>query len=94
MGISGGSIGCFGIHRADVNSRSRRYAGLERDHVVIVKAGAAGLSGLGYSYADVATAKLIDHTLKKIVLDKNVAFVRAIWSEMVRAIRNLGASTI
>jgi L-alanine-DL-glutamate epimerase-like enolase superfamily enzyme len=58
--------------------------------IVLVNVGAAGLSGLGYSYADVATAKLIDHTLKKIVLDKNAAFVRAIWSEMVHAIRNLG----
>jgi L-alanine-DL-glutamate epimerase-like enolase superfamily enzyme len=58
--------------------------------IVIVRAGAAGQQGLGYSYADLATAQLIDEKLKKIVLRKNAARVREIWIDMVRAIRNLG----
>lgn len=58
--------------------------------IVIVDVGAAGIHGTGYTYADIATAKLIDHALKKIVLNHGVTRVRGIWGEMVRAIRNLG----
>ena len=58
--------------------------------IVIASVGAAGVRGLGYSYADIAAAQLIDHKLKAVVLNKNAACVRAIWIEMVRAIRNLG----
>ncbi|HKW98279.1 MAG TPA: enolase C-terminal domain-like protein [Bryobacteraceae bacterium] len=58
--------------------------------VVIVTAGAGGEVGLGYTYADVATARLIECKLKRLVLHKSAVDVTAAWSEMVRAIRNLG----
>lgn len=58
--------------------------------IVIVTAGAGGASGLGYSYADVSAAVLIEHTLKKYVLGHDALSTPAIWSAMVRAIRNLG----
>ena len=58
--------------------------------IVIVSAGAGGVSGLGYTYAGVPAAVLIEHTLKKYVLGQNALSVPAVWSAMVRAIRNLG----
>jgi L-alanine-DL-glutamate epimerase-like enolase superfamily enzyme len=58
--------------------------------IVIVRAGAAGVLGLGYTYADVSTATLIERTLKRIVLNRSAFRVRAIWSAMAGAIRNLG----
>lgn len=58
--------------------------------IVIVRARAAGLVGLGYTYADTAAAVLIDRVLKKLVLDGNAVSAQATWIAMVRAIRNLG----
>jgi L-alanine-DL-glutamate epimerase-like enolase superfamily enzyme len=58
--------------------------------IVIVHAFAANLTGIGYSYADVSTAKLIDSLLKKVVQGCNAMDVNGAWLSMVRAIRNLG----
>lgn len=58
--------------------------------IVTVEAGAAGLVGLGYTYAAVAAAVLIDRTLKRVVLNRSALRVGAAWSEMIRSIRNLG----
>ncbi len=58
--------------------------------LVIVTVGAGGALGLGYTYADLATAELIDRTLSRIVLGKSASGVPAIWSAMVAGIRNLG----
>ena len=58
--------------------------------IVIVRAAADGTTGLGYSYADVATASLIENTLASRVLHKNALDVPAIWNDMVHSIRNLG----
>ena len=49
-----------------------------------------GLRGLGYSYADGATATLIKETLAPVVCGRDVQDVGGSWSAMVRAIRNLG----
>jgi L-alanine-DL-glutamate epimerase-like enolase superfamily enzyme len=59
-------------------------------NIVIVRVGAGDFLGLGYTYADVATATLIERTLKRIVLNKSAFCVSAIWSAMAGAIRNLG----
>jgi L-alanine-DL-glutamate epimerase-like enolase superfamily enzyme len=58
--------------------------------IVIVSAAAAGTRSLGYTYADAATAALIDGTLKEIVIGRSAARVPAAWIAMVNAIRNLG----
>jgi len=58
--------------------------------IVIVRAAAGGLRSLGYTYADVATASLIEHTLAARVLHKSALDIPATWIDMVRAIRNLG----
>jgi L-alanine-DL-glutamate epimerase-like enolase superfamily enzyme len=46
--------------------------------------------GLGYTYADVATAKLIGETLSPIVRRRDAFGVPGTWIAMVQAIRNLG----
>ncbi|HEX6121541.1 MAG TPA: enolase C-terminal domain-like protein [Ktedonobacterales bacterium] len=58
--------------------------------IVIVEAGAGGQRGLGYTYADTATAKLIQSTLAEVVQGRNVLDVPGAWEAMLRAIRNLG----
>ena len=62
--------------------------------IVIVEAEAGGdsrkHSGLGYTYADEATATLIETRLKPLVLGRDAMAVNGAWAAMVRSIRNLG----
>ena len=58
--------------------------------LVLVRISTCGASGLGYSFADIATAHLIDAHLKRTVIGGNCLNISELWSAMVRAIRNLG----
>jgi L-alanine-DL-glutamate epimerase-like enolase superfamily enzyme len=58
--------------------------------IVVVHARCGGGWGLGYSYADVATAKLIETMLLPIVRGLDALSPPAAWERMVAAIRNLG----
>ncbi|MBV9508368.1 MAG: mandelate racemase, partial [Acidobacteriia bacterium] len=58
--------------------------------IVAVHAEAGGQRGLGYSYADVSTARLIDHALLPKLMGLDALAIGAAWQTMVRAIRNLG----
>ncbi len=58
--------------------------------IVVVHARAAGEWGLGYTYADVSTAKLIESKLAGIVRGHDAHAPRAAWDAMVRKTRNLG----
>jgi L-alanine-DL-glutamate epimerase-like enolase superfamily enzyme len=58
--------------------------------LVLVHTSACGKSGFGYSFADIATAQLIDAHLKRVVVGSNCLNIPECWSAMVRAIRNLG----
>ncbi len=58
--------------------------------IVIVEAEAGDQSSLGYSYADEATAKLIDSKLKNVVVGRDAMSVNGVWVAMVESIRNLG----
>ncbi len=58
--------------------------------VVLVSASAGDRVGIGYTYADAATAQLINGTLLPLVRGKDAMSVAACWSEMRHAIRNLG----
>src|SRR5512135_2849212 len=62
------------------------------DHttLVVVEALAGGATGLGYSYADTATAALIHGLLAGEVRGRDAMAVAGAWSAMVVAIRNLG----
>jgi L-alanine-DL-glutamate epimerase-like enolase superfamily enzyme len=58
--------------------------------LVLVEATAGGVRGLGYSYADVATAHLIKEALLDVVTGREAMAVPAAWSAMVHQVRNLG----
>jgi L-alanine-DL-glutamate epimerase-like enolase superfamily enzyme len=58
--------------------------------LVLVEAAAGGKHGLGYTYADTATACLIRDTLAAVVTGRNALDIPGCWEAMVRAIRNLG----
>lgn len=58
--------------------------------IVIVEVTGGGKQGLGYSYADAATAKLIDNRLKDVVVGNDGMSVSAQWRLMLHSIRNLG----
>ena len=58
--------------------------------IVVVHAHAAGEWGLGYTYADVSTAKLIESKLAGVVRGADAMSPEAAWKTMVGSIRNLG----
>jgi L-alanine-DL-glutamate epimerase-like enolase superfamily enzyme len=58
--------------------------------IVIVRVESGDEHGIGYSYADTSTAKLIEDHLKGIVVGRDAMSVSAIWAAMVQSIRNLG----
>jgi L-alanine-DL-glutamate epimerase-like enolase superfamily enzyme len=58
--------------------------------LVLVEATAGGRQGIGYTYADTATACLIRDTLAAVVTGRNALDTPGCWEAMVRAIRNLG----
>ncbi len=62
----------------------------DKTTLVVVEASAGGKRGLGYTYADVATATLIKKELEGVVKGQDAMAVPGCWIAMVRAIRNLG----
>ena len=62
----------------------------DKTTIVIVEASAGGKRGLGYTYADVATGRLAQEMLAKVVIGRDSMNIPACWLAMVEAIRNLG----
>jgi L-alanine-DL-glutamate epimerase-like enolase superfamily enzyme len=62
----------------------------ESTTMVLVQVQAGSENGIGYTYADVATAHLIRHTLADIVVGLNALDIPKAWHKMVQAVRNLG----
>ncbi len=58
--------------------------------IVIVEATAGGQTGLGYSYADTATARLIADLLAGVVQGRDALAVPGSFAAMMASIRNLG----
>jgi L-alanine-DL-glutamate epimerase-like enolase superfamily enzyme len=58
--------------------------------LVLVQIEAGGCDGLGYSYADVASATLIRSTLAEVIEGHNALDIPGVHCAMVAAIRNLG----
>jgi hypothetical protein len=58
--------------------------------LVLVEATAGGVRGLGYSYADIATAQLVQSALVDVVHHRDAVAVPAAWEAMVHQVRNLG----
>src|SRR5689334_12304746 len=62
----------------------------DKTTIVIVEVAAGGKTGLGYTYADVSAAKLIESLLAGVVRGRDAMDVSGSWMAMLRAIRNLG----
>jgi L-alanine-DL-glutamate epimerase-like enolase superfamily enzyme len=62
----------------------------EATTMVLVEARAGGETGLGYTYADVASGTVIDSVLRDVVTGRDAMAVAAAWEAMGRACRNLG----
>lgn len=62
----------------------------DRTTLVLVRASAADKTGMGYTYADAATANLIKDMLIPLIQGKSAMDVPARWAEMCHGIRNLG----
>lgn len=58
--------------------------------LVLVEAEAGGVTGLGYTYADAATARLIHDTLADVVRGEDAMANGRIWAALVAQIRNPG----
>jgi L-alanine-DL-glutamate epimerase-like enolase superfamily enzyme len=58
--------------------------------LVLVEASAGGRTGLGYTYADTATACLVRDMLAAVVTGRDAMDIPGCWEAIVRAIRNLG----
>lgn len=62
--------------------------------LVVVEIAAGGKNGIGYTYADVSTAFLIDRTLKHLVEGRNLLDIQLLNSELIKHIRNNGTCGI
>jgi L-alanine-DL-glutamate epimerase-like enolase superfamily enzyme len=62
--------------------------------IVVVHAHGGGEWGLGYTYADVSTARLIDSRLAGVVRGRDALAPQAAWEAMVTQTRNLGRAGI
>ncbi len=58
--------------------------------IVVVEAGAAGETGLGYTYGDVSVGALVESKLASVVEGMDALAPPAAWSAMQAAIRNVG----
>jgi L-alanine-DL-glutamate epimerase-like enolase superfamily enzyme len=88
LGINGLDVSAFTIPTSSPEADGTLT--WDQTTIVTVNAEAGGLRGLGYSYADVSTAKLIDSILKPLVLQANPLLIAELWMTMRRAVRNLG----
>src|SRR5436305_6943651 len=62
----------------------------DRTTIVLVQVSAGGKQGLGYTYADTATATLIHDTLAPPIKDIDAMSTPAVYMAMWRRLRNLG----
>jgi L-alanine-DL-glutamate epimerase-like enolase superfamily enzyme len=62
--------------------------------IVLVEVKSEGEFGLGYTYADLSTAKLVEDRLAEVIRGKSAMDVSGCWSAMVSTIRNLGRAGI
>ena len=58
--------------------------------LVVVEVGAEGATGVGYTYADVATARLIEEHLADVIARRDATAVPGAHAAMCRAVRNVG----
>ena len=62
--------------------------------LVLVRVYGCGQMGLGYSYADLSTARLIDSSLKILVEGGDALSAGAAYTAMTKAVRNTGRAGV
>ena len=62
--------------------------------LVLVEIHAGGEIGLGYSYADMATARLVHDLLGGVVKGRDAMGVAGAWTAMIASVRNLGHQSV
>jgi len=62
--------------------------------IVLVRAQGGGKTGLGYTYADLATARLITDKLQAVVEGGNAMATGTAYAAMTKTVRNLGLSGV
>src|SRR5919197_5187404 len=62
--------------------------------LVLVRAEGGGETGLGFTYADVAAAKLVESKLAGVVEGSDPLSPQSAWAGMRAAVRNLGSEGI
>ena len=62
--------------------------------ILLAEAAGGGKRGLGYTYGDVSTGKLIESKLVEVVQGQNAMHVQASWAAMQRALRNAGRTGV
>lgn len=62
----------------------------DKTTLVLVEITGGGKTGLGYTYADAATAHLIVEMLAEVVRGQDAFAIPAAWQAMLRSVRNLG----
>lgn len=58
--------------------------------LIVVEVSAAGVTGLGYTYASHAAATAIHEMLRDVVVGRNATDVKGAWDAMVQMVRNAG----
>ena len=66
----------------------------EATTLVLVEIDAGRETGIGYTYADTATATLVADTLREAVIGKDALQTGSLWAHMVATVRNLGRGGI
>lgn len=66
----------------------------QKTTMVLVEASGGGHTGIGYTYADIAAATLIQKLLGKLVFSQNALAPTGLWLKMVQETRNLGHSSL
>jgi L-alanine-DL-glutamate epimerase-like enolase superfamily enzyme len=62
----------------------------EQTTLVLAEITAGGKTGIGFTYADIATAVLIKTVLSAIIRNRDAMDVEGAWNALVHSIRNLG----
>ena len=96
--MSAGGYERVAVEQVDVSTYTVPTEGPEQDGtldwaattLVLVEARAADTVGVGYTYADRATAAFIHEHLAELVRQQDAMAVSANWWRMLRAVRNLG----
>ena len=75
-------------------SGAGRHRRLGQDGLLLVRVYGCGQMGLGYSYADLSTARLIDSSLKILVEGGDALSAGAACTAMTKAVRNTGRAGV